>query len=563
MAQNSTIAVAPPAPIQTPLTLSLQGVLTSPGWLAWFNSVQQAAKQAYDTANFFLVATTTFGAAGNGTSDDTAALQQAINQAVANGGGIVILPAGVYSIGTVTFPAGVVPITLLGTGEGTILKRRAVLSDGVGMLDILGSNVTLDSLLIDGDVTAPAGLFYNQDFAGVGTNDPMAASLTKNTSVWLHGGTGNFTCHRVKWQHTGGYAALIDARNAGISDVRFVECLLENNRPHLFGIPGGQAIYGSWTGGIHVQGDGRAAHPGCILRHFIVERCNFLRGTGNQCWSHLYGLDELHEDFRLNSNYFCDLGLDGILVGGVTGGAVSGNVFRRIGYTTLDDNSQSTPRWLPNLCATGLDSSGVVRGVPYEGNSFLSVNGGCLDLDGHGYSVISGNFCRIPEPDDPEYKEDQIAITGPTNSGPAGYGVNMSNSANTKWGSASVMIASNCFINLPSGACRLFAARRCFVTANDIVAPDNSPYPPILLGPIGPGPNQRCFDNKISGNRISYSPPAAAPAIREDESFAAFLSTETNGVFSNTPIAGNGNAVEFQKSPNSGSTVYNSQVWFP
>lgn len=518
--------------------------------------------QTVITSSFFVV--TDMGASGNGTDDDTAGFQRAIGQATAAGGGTIILPPGEYSIGTVTFPTGDAPITLVGQGDASVLKRRADLADGVGMLDILGSNVTLENLVIEGNVTTSVGLLYNADFAtGESLNDPMAVSLTKNTSVWLHGGTRKFTCNRVTFRHTGGYAALIHADQAGIDDVRFLDCTFENNRPHLFGVVSGNAIYGSWSGGILVHGDGRGGAPGCVLRGLMVERCRFLRCTGNQIWSHLYGLEVLHEDFQICNNYFRDIGLDGVLIGGVTGGAVMGNVFRRIGYTTWGDGDVSVPRWLAGVNATAIDSSGLVKGVPYEGNSMLSINGGCLDLDGHGYSVISGNVCRTPYPGEPEYDEDQIAISGPNNDGPYSYGVNLGNTSQTAWGAVNVNISGNTFINLRAGAVRIFGGRRCLLSGNDIIAPDDSLYPPVLLGTLGVGANQRCFDNRISGNRFSYSPAVAAPCVSEDETISNFLGYEKNSVFSNNPISGNGNATEFRKAPHSGSVIYAPTVWFP
>lgn len=504
-----------------------------------------------------------FGAAGNGVRDDTPSFQAAIAQAIKNGGGVIVVPVGTFSITTVTFPAGTTPIWLVGQGSATILSRRSDLAAGVGMLDVRGSNVTLDSFVIDGNVTVPVGLFYNSDFSGIGANDPMADSLTINTSVWLHGGTSNFTCQQIHWKHTGGYAALLDAGAAGISDVRFFNCRLENNYPNLFGYAAYPAIYGSWTGGIYTNGDGRASAPGCVLKRLIIAQCQFLRGSGNQIWSHLYGLDELHEDFQIYSNYFLDIGLDGILVGGVLGGIVSQNTFRRIGYVCTDDTSQSVPRWLPNLNATALDSSGLVKGVNYQGNSFLSVNGGALDLDGHCDSSLEGNTVRIPLPGEPEYGEDQIAVSGISNAGSTSYGVNLGNSSNTEWGGSSVTISGNTFLNLAAGAVRLFSARNCFVTANDIVAPDSPIAPPISMGPGGAGANQICTGNVVKHNRFAYSPATAQPFVFEDSSVAPFTAAMVNQIFGNCPIIGaSGLATEFQKDPSSGSPTYAMTVWF-
>lgn len=504
-----------------------------------------------------------FGSAGNGIANDTAAFRKAIAQAISNGGGTIIIPSGTYSIDTVTIPAGSVPITLLGQGDSTILKRRSTLAAGAGLLDIFGSNVTLASLLIDGGVTIPVGLFYNVDFTGTGANDPMAPSLTLNSSVWLHGPASNFTAQGVTWEHSGGYASLIDAGTAGIDNVRFFNCRLRNNRPHLFGYGPYAAIYGSWTGGIYVNGDGRSTNPGCVLKGFLVAQCQFLRGTGNQIWSHLYGLDELHEDFQFFANYFLDIGLDGILVGGVIGGVVSQNNFRRIGYVCTDDNGASIPRWLPNLNATALDSSGVVKGVNYQGNSFLSVNGGAMDLDGHGESSLEGNMARIPYPSEPEYAEDLIGSSGIANAGSTSYGLNLGNTNDTEFGGRNVTISGNTLINLPAGLIRLYSARDCLVTANNLIAPDTPIAPPISMGPGGPGVNQRSTGNIIKHNRFAYNPASTAPFCFEDPSVAPFTAADVNSIFGNCPVVGVGGlATEFQKDPSSGSPTYAMTIWF-
>jgi len=59
-------------------------------------------------ANTTLFVATNYGAVGNGTIDDTAAIQSALNAAGANGGGIVYLPPGRYHTTTsLTVPEGV------------------------------------------------------------------------------------------------------------------------------------------------------------------------------------------------------------------------------------------------------------------------------------------------------------------------------------------------------------------------------------------------------------------------------------------------------------------------
>ena len=59
-------------------------------------------------ANTSLFVVTTYGATGNGTTDDTAAIQSALNAAGTNGGGIVYLPPGLYyTSNSLTVPGGV------------------------------------------------------------------------------------------------------------------------------------------------------------------------------------------------------------------------------------------------------------------------------------------------------------------------------------------------------------------------------------------------------------------------------------------------------------------------
>ena len=495
-----------------------------------------------------------YGARGDGNSDDTAAFQQAIDQCFAVGGGTVLVPRGIFSINSVFIKPNSPPIAIVGQGATTtILKRRGQLAPSQGLIDISASNISLSDFSIDGDKTVPLGLRYGADFNGIGGNDPMADSLTRNTSVWVHGNTQMFTCQRVMFQHAAGYSILLDAMNGDISDVEIVKCWFQNNRPTLFGTNPADLNYGSWNGGVFAKGDGRTAQSG-IVAGLLVTQCRFKRNTGNCLWSHLYGLTRLHQDFRFISNYFEDCGLDGILVAGVTGGVVDTNVFRRIGYITTDDVAKSIPRWLANLNATALDSAGVVKGCPYTNNSFLSVNGGCMDLDGHGESVIAGNVARVPFADEPEYLEDSIAISGPNNNGSASYGVNIGNSSQTAEGAEDVDIGDNSFINLPGGSVRLYAGRFCLVHGNLLDVPAVVINPPIAMGPTGAGQFQRCFGNKVWGNHIRYSPGSQQPVVLEDDALSAFLGTEKNYVFENSPIVGNGNAIEFTKSPNSGST---------
>jgi hypothetical protein len=73
-----------------------------------------------------------YGAIGNGSSDDTASIQRAINAALSAGGGIVYLPAGKYLLkGTLTNSRADL-ISLVGSGMGTNLLIDSDLGISLG-----------------------------------------------------------------------------------------------------------------------------------------------------------------------------------------------------------------------------------------------------------------------------------------------------------------------------------------------------------------------------------------------------------------------------------------------
>src|SRR4051812_19314629 len=58
-----------------------------------------------------------FGAAGDGASDDSLAIQTAIDTVAAAGGGVVLLPRGTFRLNTgLVFPVGI-PVHLRGAGR--------------------------------------------------------------------------------------------------------------------------------------------------------------------------------------------------------------------------------------------------------------------------------------------------------------------------------------------------------------------------------------------------------------------------------------------------------------
>ena len=98
-----------------------------------------------------------FGAAGNGTNDDTAAIQSALNNAATNGGGIVFLPQGNYLINSsLVVPAQTSLVgvwrapTTYSQNLGTTLLAVAGASatNGSPFITLQGNNSTLEGVTI-------------------------------------------------------------------------------------------------------------------------------------------------------------------------------------------------------------------------------------------------------------------------------------------------------------------------------------------------------------------------------------------------------------------------------
>jgi fibronectin type 3 domain-containing protein len=74
----------------------------------WTNIVNDYVSRRPAKPDLFVATNSPWGATGNGSSDDTAAIQSALNAAGANGGGIVFLPGGKYKLtNTLDVPPGV------------------------------------------------------------------------------------------------------------------------------------------------------------------------------------------------------------------------------------------------------------------------------------------------------------------------------------------------------------------------------------------------------------------------------------------------------------------------
>jgi len=117
-----------------------------------------------------------YGALGNNSHDDTAAIQAAVNAAISgtiSGGCIVYLPIGIYIISApITIPAGTY---LLGAGMGGCIIRAAASSTMSAMVTTLTGQfnyeITISDIQLDGNVTN--GATVTNGFYGYGLTDSI------------------------------------------------------------------------------------------------------------------------------------------------------------------------------------------------------------------------------------------------------------------------------------------------------------------------------------------------------------------------------------------------------
>ncbi|MCU0226481.1 MAG: right-handed parallel beta-helix repeat-containing protein [Bryobacterales bacterium] len=410
-------------------------------------------------------------------------------------------------------------ITVQGQGDATVLVRAVTVENGDGLLNLRAHGVTLRRLRVDGQVTEPELLPYTHPAGAPSVlaapihGDPMHPLLLRNTSITIHRGSSRITLEEVTIQRTGGYAILIDARYAPVRDITLRRLHLRDNRPHLFGRPG-DIRYGSWTGGIHYQNDGRDLD---FARHALigltVEDCLFERLSGHAFWGHGYGFQTLNQDILVRRNRFVEIGMDAVLIANATNATVEGNQFHRIGYVAAGKPDDLRPAWYPglredgadNIPAVAIDTSGLVRHSAYRNNSMVNVNGHCIDLDGFTQGAVTGNLMRVSGREDAfAYTNDHVEEFGGHRQGNFTKGINLSNTAAAA-PTEDVRIEGNTLINMGGFAIALNDSQRC-VVANNHIRHYGAIYAPIILTHSLRQPRQHHVsrENTITGNYIHF-----------------------------------------------------------
>lgn len=178
----------------------------APDWQVLVSGVPTSIVNAVNSVAgiFFNVKSPEFGATGDGSTNDVAAIQAAHDAAEAAGGGVVIFPPGEYrTLDTVRWGTGVSIFAV----PGTVTLTRA------------NGGETSAALSIE-DESAPSGtptFIYGMRFAGSGTAEGIQLSVTYGASDGLIVHSCEFVANAIDFQNA------VYVNNAAV-DQEFISC---------------------------------------------------------------------------------------------------------------------------------------------------------------------------------------------------------------------------------------------------------------------------------------------------------------------------------------------------
>ncbi|MCC6791580.1 MAG: right-handed parallel beta-helix repeat-containing protein, partial [Thermomicrobiales bacterium] len=335
----------------------------------------------YATATFDV---RTYGAVGNGSTDDAAAFDRAVSAAAAAGGGVVTVPSGTFIIGSSVKMRSYV--TLRGQGSSSVLKLRNganvhVIRSAAGTASNPVSNVGVENLYVDGN---KANQSDNTEAYGIGmvaVNDSWVSGITVvntvRSGIYLAGSRNTVSGCSVSGV---GLSGSIIGRSGIVFDndgVNFpVSCFAQNNsvsnvREHGIKVytggtgtvfesntvsnNGDRGIYvmaasgvtvsnnvvsGSGTTGILIGGGGGQGSPNCVVSGNSVSGCV---SHGILLWGSsgvtVHGNNTVKNN-RQNGIYLVDSPKATISGNNISGnGANGGIVLYNASYSTISSNS--------------------------------------------------------------------------------------------------------------------------------------------------------------------------------------------------------------------------------
>lgn len=264
--------------------------------------------QAWAPGGVRVFSVATYGATGNGFTDDTQAIQSTVNAASAAGGGVVHFPAGTYALKTyITLPSN---IYLLGQGRQTTLKLvSGYVSGAQGQGHFFASGatqITLDSLSLDGN------------------SSTVSPDPTNNFAGWFN------ACTHVKLRNC--YVTGLNGTGSNINTAFVLPGAAHYGQVHNceFDSCNGGAVFFQGAACIasgnilHALGD-----VGIVFNSTTARRCvaigNLVDGISPQC---AFGIENGASDWTISGNVvYSGFGALDLNDAGYAGPQVSGGVF--------------------------------------------------------------------------------------------------------------------------------------------------------------------------------------------------------------------------------------------
>jgi len=353
-------------------------------WLEVIAGAVTAGIETYDVK--------TYGALGDGTTDDTSAIQAALNTAAGAGGGVVFLPTGTYITGNLAIDSYV---TLAGTGYGSVLSAK---TGTTAVLSMAHTATTVQTGVRDLKIncnyrTSCYGIKYDANGSTSAARHQFNNVMVINAGAdayWFDNGIGETYLTNCRAFNALGHGFNV---KIGMTDSHFVNCMAGACAGNGFEIAGNDDFFTAckayWSGfnsqastwnttsiGFHLSSVSYDQLLGCMaeqsaLHGFDINNCSQVTLVGCDATSNSAGTTG---GVGFNTNT--------VTHSSITGCAGSNNGF-------LSPGSQ----------AYGVQVAGTQTGLLLMGNTVTGTSGEFNYVSGFGYVLLSNSnidFSGIP-----------------------------------------------------------------------------------------------------------------------------------------------------------------------
>lgn len=324
-----------------------------------------------------------YGAKGDGTTDDTAAINATVTTASVTGG-IVYLPPGIYYLGT----SGIVPasnVRIQGAGIGaTILKPNPVLTGGNGdaIRLVIGTGSTYATHIAISDLTIDQSATYS------------GGTLAGNVGTYSNGitlqGVNNPVIERVKIISPFGFGIVIGSSGGGtprVKNVRISNVYIEGERNGNDSIGGGGIEGGIIENYFFLNGYGTISNL-TNMNNFEYRNIFAVRNDASAT-SNL--ADGLMSDFGATNVSYNNIHIDGGKTGVLTSSTASGQASNISILNGSIKNVQTSCIYFSVAAGYGVQRF-KINGMSFDQWNVGSTGAQCVIMQDGSDGIISNNI---------------------------------------------------------------------------------------------------------------------------------------------------------------------------